>query len=454
MKMKREYLILGYGVSGHDAARLLSMNDIKFTVMDDNPERITTAEALWLKTHGEGIVNADKAAELIQNNAVECVITSPGVAKTHCVLQAAQHSGIAILSELSFAAGFLSGKKIGITGTNGKTSTVHMLYEVLNRQHVVAVKAGNIGNSLSGEAVKMPQSEAYVIEISSFQLEFADTLELEGAIITNIAPDHLGRYKNYEDYIQTKFSILNRVKKNGFAVMPYAVWKSYNPPITKDIRCYLVGEQKKQGMEITADVDGIWMLENNRSKCMLGKNDMKFLGLHMYTNAALVLAANKCMGRDNDCAVDAVRNFNGLPHRIEWVASYNGVNFYNDSKATNPDASERALECFLDKSVVLILGGQDKKCSLEGLKNLICRCVKHLVLIGESKPIYQQYFNGIVPYDCADTLEEAVWSAYGHAKTGEIVLLSPACASFDMFTGFEERGNEFKRFVQQLINQK
>lgn len=449
MKENDCYLILGFGVSGQSTAKMLASKKIPFFVYDDNP--LSDKNETWIKQLNCGFGDLTKSAEQINSGSINALIVSPGVALNHPLITEAKEKKISVWGELEFASQFIKGKLIGITGTNGKTSTVEMLAQMLNNSGIKTKTAGNIGYALSEAVTRQDNAEVYVLELSSYQLELSDKLHLDGAVITNVTPDHCDRYECFDDYVSAKLNIGICLKENGFFI-----YQDRDSDIYKKIRgdkklantCYIC-DKKTNFSYFFADKNGLWFKKQNEWEVILKPDELLFKGVHMLENSAMAGTAAILSGADFDSIVDTIRSFKGLPHRIEFVAEKNGIAFYNDSKATNPNAVVKALESF-SNNILLILGGQDKGADLSELKNKVTSKVKTLILIGESSGYYEKYFHGSADMIKVESMNDALQQAFDSASLGDTVLLSPACASFDMYKNYAQRGDDFKNSVKIL----
>ncbi len=449
MKEKNCYLVLGFGVSGKSTTKMLASKKIPFFVYDDNP--LSDKNKTWIKELNCEFGDLTKSTEQINSGEINALIVSPGIALNHPLITEAKEKKIPVWGELEFASQFIKGKLIGITGTNVKTSTLEMLAQMLNNSGIKAKTAGNIGYALSEAVTNQDDTEVYVLELSSYQLELSDKLNLDGAVITNVTPDHCDRYECFDDYLSAKLNICTRLKENGFFI-----YQDRDLDIYKKIRgdkklanAFYICDKKTNFSYFFADKNGLWFNKRNKWEVILKPDELLFKGVHMLENSAMAATSAILCGADFDSIISTIRSFKGLPHRIEFVAEKNGVSFYNDSKATNPDAVVKALESF-SNDILLILGGQDKGADLSELKNRVTAKVKTLILIGESSDYYEKYFHGSADVIKAESMNDAIQQAFDSASLGDTVLLSPAGASFDMYKNYTQRGDDFKNSVKIL----
>ena len=449
---KKKYLILGYGVSGRAAAKLCAAGKIPFCVVERDPSVLSSDDNVFLEKSGAGISSEDAFLFDLDPEDFEGLIVSPGVDPSHKVIKWAEDNRISVLSEIGFAFSFLKGIKIGVTGTNGKTTTVTLLAEIFKNAGKKAVGAGNIGTALSEFALTDNQPDLIVMELSSYQLERFDGCMLDGAIMTNVSSDHCERYNSFNDYVKAKLNIETNLKKGAYFICMETDSRFYlelkNQTDVPENWCVI---DTKLGLRNSfyADETGLWFKKDSGWELVINKNEFNLVGKHMFTNCAMAAQAAYFSGVGLNDIISTIKKFKGLQHRLEKVDSINGITFFNDSKATNVDAVVKALSNF-DKPIVLILGGQDKGSDLTELKNVVDQKVTIAVLIGESTEYYEKVFSECAGIIKADNMEDAVLKAYNNAKPGDIVLLSPACASFDMYDNFEHRGNEFIKAVKKI----
>ena len=381
----------------------------------------------------------------------DLIVLSPGVPTDIEPLQAAREAGVHIIGEIEFASHFLAGKVVGVTGANGKTTTTTLIGEMHGRAgHNVEV-AGNIGRPLVDSVrCNLDQTEMlYIIELSSFQLESIDTFRCDIALVLNLTPDHQDRYPDFQSYVEAKRRILLNQRSADIAVL------NYDDPITNEMQEHARGkvcffsrkEDLAQGVFIR---DGsVFIRWGEEETELLPIDEIRLRGDHNIEN---VLAAT-CAGFFSDVPLEVMaetaRKFSGVEHRLEWVANYNGVDYYNDSKATNVVSTEKAVLSF-NRPIVLIMGGLDKAGYFAQLARMVEEKVHCLILIGEAAERISTCLEGTTLIIEAESMEEAVSIANKNAVDGDVVILSPGCASFDMFEDFEYRGACFKRAVSSL----
>ncbi|HMU43949.1 MAG TPA: UDP-N-acetylmuramoyl-L-alanine--D-glutamate ligase [Ignavibacteriaceae bacterium] len=378
------------------------------------------------------------------------MVVSPGVPSDSIVVKKAKEKKIKIISEIELAAAFCKGHIIAITGTNGKTTTTTLCGYVFNHCGKKTFTAGNIGLAFSEIALDVNVDEFVALEVSSFQLDFIDKFKPKVAIILNITPDHLNRYENkYENYAFSKLKIFENQNHSDFLIMNKD---------SKDLMKFF----KSSGSVIinfsttTKMSDGCWLDDETVSFQLSGyekfncrRNDISLPGEHNLSNTMAVICAAKIFGLNSAKIIEALKLFKGVEHRLEFVREIDGVKYINDSKGTNVDSVWFALRSF-DSPIFLILGGQDKGNDYNQIKDLVIQNVKKIFAIGSSAEKVFNFFHAFVKVEIKESLQSAVLSANQEAREGEIVLLSPACASFDMFDNYEHRGRVFKEAVFNL----
>lgn len=411
-------LIIGLGVSGRSAAKLLLDNQVVVTAIDSRADE--------LRKDKEVRSLIDKGVELFSSESSLCiqsfdlVVISPGVALCHPVVVAARKWGIEVIGEIELACRFVSQSIIGVTGTNGKTTVTQMVGHVLNACGKPAQVLGNGGIPLSSAVLKL-ENEIVVCELSSFQLETMTCRAIDVGAILNITPDHLDRYQDMETYACAKLRLLKCMKPNGKVYVSEQVKKKFH---------YLF-ENIKENIEL---------ISFDRYKRFLNHNEENYF-------AALAICQE--VGVTEQQFEYALKSFQKPAHRVEFVRKHRGVYYFDDSKGTNLDAVIRAVES-MSGPVVLIAGGKNKGIQFDNWRVPFRNKVKAVIAIGEASGYIVNDLNGVIPVVVQSSLQSAVVLASSIAEEGDNVLLSPGCASFDMFKNFEERGNQFKESVWLL----
>ncbi len=377
------------------------------------------------------------------------IITSPGVPTNSPVIQKALEKGIEIYSELEFASYFCKGKIIAITGSNGKTTTTSLVHHLLNSAGKKVYLAGNIGFAFSNVCLDVKEDEFVALEVSSFQLDWNKKFKPFISAITNITPDHLDRYPSFEAYRNAKLSIYKNQDENDYVILNYDDKFSPNEIYNHNVNIIYFSLEKSMNNSIYLEGNNIIFKRNSRIEFSCDKNILQIKGLHNVANAMVAIVAANLSDCSNDDIIKGLSSFDGVEHRLEFVREINGVEYINDSKSTNIDSLYYALKSF-DKPIFLILGGIDKGNDYNIVKDLILEKVKKIYAIGQSADKIFSFFRHDIKVEIKKDLKECVDSAVSEARKGDIVLLSPACASMDMFKNYEERGKVFKEIVNSL----
>ena len=444
----RKVLVVGLARSGEAAARFLKTHGARVTVNDSKPATELTDIAARMKTLGVDLALGGHPEDLFLN--ADLIVVSPGVPMIIAPLAKARETGIEIIGEIELAARFIKGKVVGITGSNGKTTTTTLIGELLKDAGLQTQVGGNIGTALISLVEGSSDDGFSVIELSSFQLEGVSSLHANVAVVTNITPDHMDRYPSFEDYVAAKQRIFLNQNADDVAVL-----NADNPTafaLAKDAsaKVMLFSHQREVDRGVFLRGTSIMYRDGNTERELMQTGDIRLRGLHNIENVMAALAAGMACGADAESMRETIRNFRGVEHRLEWVANINGVDFFNDSKATNVDAAAKAIEAFAG-NLIVILGGRDKDSDYTTLSTLIGQRVKQIVLIGEASDKIQSALDGVKPMLRAGSMHEAVTRSFQIAEKGDTVLLAPACASFDMFDNYEHRGRVFKAEVDRLV---
>jgi len=380
----------------------------------------------------------------------DLIIISPGVPSASKVVLQAKEKKIQILGELEFASRLCRGKIIAITGTNGKTTTTSLMDHVINVSGRKSYAAGNIGAAFSEIVLDVKEDEFVSLEVSSFQLDFNETFNAFISMILNITPDHMNRYDHsLDNYAQAKLSILKNQTREQFFIKNAddKILNQYSQETNAQVKEFSLTHLVKNGACVSGDK--IIYNENGKTLFICNLDDISLPGEHNRANAMAVIIAANCIGLPQEKIIEGLRSFQGVEHRLEFVKEINGVKYINDSKATNVDSVWYALRSF-DEPLFLILGGQDKGNDYDQIKELVEKKVKKIYAIGSSAETVFKYFHAIVKVEIKDSMEACIKAANQDTRDGDIVLLSPACASFDMFENYEHRGRVFKQAVEDL----
>jgi len=377
----------------------------------------------------------------------DLMVVSPGVPSNAEVISNAKNRNIKIISELEFASSFCKANVIGITGTNGKTTTTSLCDYLFNECGVKSYSAGNIGLAFSEIATVAKENEFVSLEISSFQLDLIDQFKPKVAMILNITPDHLNRYENsVEKYALSKLRVFENQDENDFLILnkDSELLNQYFRKAKSNILFFSTRKKVSHGCYLENDV--VKYVRNDIEEFSCKVSDIFIKGEHNIQNAMAVIISAKIFNIDNEKIIEALKSFKGVEHRLELVREIDGVKFINDSKATNVDSVIVALKSF-DEPIFLILGGQDKGNDYSMLDELVRERVKKIYAIGSSAEKVFNYFHGKVKTEIKKDFDEVINTAISEAREGDVVLLSPACASFDMFDNYEHRGKVFKQIV-------
>ena len=452
--MNEKIMIIGGGRSGIAAASFLKKKHIDCCVYD-----IKTFEEL--KAQGFGIENIanQPGIEFILGREIEKsdlyqttkMVVSPGVPLEAPPVIMAKELNIPIESEVEFAFSFCKGKIIGVTGTNGKTTVTSLLGSIFKEFQAETYVGGNIGDAFINYAEKGSSSSTYILELSSFQLALAQHFKPDVAVFTNITPDHLDRHKTMENYILAKTNIFRNQTSEDYLILNYddLTVRSFKDKSLSKTLYYTATDNDKCNAYLKDE--SIYIKIADEAKILLSRADLKLYGLHNVANIMAATLAAIVSGVDILTVQNAIKDFSPVENRIEYVDTVKGVDFINDSKGTNPEATMIAIEA-MTKPIILFLGGKDKQSDFDALFQLISQKVKHTIILGEtaSKIISSAEAAGYKNYTKVENYHEGMKKAVELAVPGDVVLLSPACASWDMFESYEQRGKLFKKLVKDL----
>lgn len=438
----KSVLVLGAGLSGVAASRLLTAKEAKVTLIDDR-ELVNVLENI--RELG-GVPSSVEIQHGISDKSLakaELIILSPGIPLSHPAITAAKMKRIPILNEIDLAATYLPPCKIvGVTGSNGKSTTTSILGSIVKEVDQYAFVGGNLGTPLCSIVLNKIHPSIIIIELSSFQLEIISVLKLDAAIITNLSPDHLDRYDTVLDYYQTKAKIINLLRPNGTLILNFGdansmIHLTKNQPI------------KRLDFNVPASVNGIAITEGELkfktdfANIQINIDPEKFLGPRNHQNVAAAVAAAIVLGIPEKKIAAGLKNYQAIPHRLETLGFINQVRWVNDSKATNVESAIAAVNNFAH-GIHLILGGVGKKSSYEPLKQACFGRVKTIYAIGADAELIMKSF---ADFNCisANDLTSAAQLAYKNAQPNDVILLAPACASYDQFKNFAHRGDTFRQ---------
>lgn len=440
-------VILGAAESGVGAAILARKHYLEVFVSDSGIIKPKYKEMLDM--HGISY-EEEKHTESLILNAKE-VIKSPGIPEKATIVKAIRNKGINIISEIEFAGRFTSAKKICITGSNGKTTTSSILYYMMKKAGMNVGLAGNIGQSFAMQ-VATEEFDYYVLEISSFQLDGMYDFKADIAILLNITPDHLDRYDyNLQNYVDSKFRIVQNLSEENFFIFcsddEITIKELEKIVLTAQRLPFSIKHINKPGAFVENDLFKINYHDNDFSMSL---EDLSLRGKHNIYNSMAAGIAGRVLDIRKENIRECLTDFQGVEHRLEPVLKIHGIEFINDSKATNVNSAWYALES-INSQIIWIAGGQDKGNDYSELIDLVKQKVKGIVCLGVDNTKIVSTFSDIVRVIVqTDSMEDAVSSAYKLASNGETVLLSPACASFDLFENYEDRGRQFKDRVREL----
>ncbi len=442
----RKVAVVGLARSGIAAANFLLARGAAVTVVDSKPAEALAGALQQLAGRVGTRLGPHRDDALVD---MELVVLSPGVPPEIPPVREARGQGIPVWSEVELAWRFLPGRFVGVTGSNGKTTTTALLAAILASSGFDTVAAGNIGTPLSRFLLERELSEerVYVVELSSFQLETVDAFRCEVGLLLNLSPDHLDRYPDVESYYGAKLRLFLNQRSTDSAVVRADLAERVARVTPARILPFSSVPLDGDGAMVEGDL--IRLRLGGRGRKLMKVSEVPLKGRHNLENVLAAILAARLMGAAPDRLRRGVRSFRGVEHRIEFVSEIDGVRYYNDSKATNVDSTARAFESF-EQPIVAIMGGLDKGGDFSTLRRLVRERVKSLVLIGKAAGKLEAALGDCAVTRRAGDLREAVALATGMAKSGDVVLLSPACASFDMFTDFEDRGRIFKRLVREL----
>ncbi|MFN2510147.1 MAG: UDP-N-acetylmuramoyl-L-alanine--D-glutamate ligase [Pyrinomonadaceae bacterium] len=446
----KKVLVIGAARSGIACAKFLAARGATVALNDEKPIEKWIPEAIGLKDEGVGCLSGETPSWLLDN--IDLVVVSPGVPVKSIPIRYAERAGAEIIGEVELASRFLKGRMVAITGTNGKTTTTALTGELLKDAGLPVQVGGNIGTPLITLVESSTDEGWTVVELSSYQLETIQEFHPAVAVVLNVTPNHMDRYEAFTDYAAAKHRIFMNQEPGDVAILngDDQVVSSWANGLRAHVVTFSVQRELPEGLFLRGR--DLVSRTPGGERTLMKRDEMKLRGLHNVENVLAALSAGLACGASPESMRDTVRRFEPVEHRLELVAEIRGVKFYNDSKATSVDATVKALEAFRDDAgkVVLILGGRGKKAPYAPLAKLVREHVRQLVLIGEDAETIANELGEYAPSQQAIDMQEAIRISFQSAQPGDIVLLAPACASFDMFESFEQRGKVFKSEVQSL----
>ena len=439
----KRVVVAGAGRSGRAAAELLAEHGARVTLTDVLP----LADAADLAARGIAIETGPHRADLFMT--ADLVVLSPGVPPSQPVIQAARLAGVPVIGEVELASRWLAGRMVAITGTKGKSTTSTLTARILQQGGFDAPAGGNLGTALSAHVARSTPSTLHVVEVSSFQLETTDTFHPWISVLLNLSPDHLDRHASFDEYTAAKARV--------FANQTPEDWAVINADDPAALALARNGRARRLDFALDATVtDGVTVQGGDivrrtgaRVMPLVPLSSVKLPGRHLLADVLAAVAVGSVAGVPPAAMRGAVEGFGGLEHALERVAEIGGVRFVNDSKATNIASAKRSLESF-ESGVVVILGGRFKGGRFEDLRDAVRARATGVIAIGEAAPLVRQALADLVPVEDAGSMPEAVAQAAALARPGGVVLLAPACSSFDMFADYADRGRQFKEAVAAL----
>lgn len=454
----KKVLIVGFGISGTSVAKYMCKQGAKVTVIDHKQKQ-------ELSEHIDACGDLKIEFEFGKHNpktfeAAELIVVSPGIPLNSKFLDEARARNIPITSEIEIAIASIKEPIIAVTGTNGKTTTTSLIGEMFKAEGKTAFVGGNIGKALLDYVTEGTKADFVIAELSSFQLEMSEKLVPAVAVFTNLEEDHLDRYGDMATYTAAKKKLLKACDRNSFVVLNFD-----NPNIARfkdENHGRLMWFTKKNPMTIGGSFaeEFFGTYYDSRTKRIVSKvtgkeevydlTQYRLFGEHNRENLMAAICAARAVGVGHAAIQTVINTFKGCPHRLEFIRKKDGVFFFNDSKGTNVMSVQKSLAAFSTNPIILIAGGKDKNADFTPLVELVKRKCKILILIGEAKEKINRAIGDFAETYLVGTFEEAILLSYQKSRSGDIILLSPGCASYDMFKNYEERGDYFKKLVTQL----
>lgn len=443
--MSNKALVIRAGKSGINAAKLLMAHGYEVAVFDGN---VSADKSKIQESIGNvEVFLGDMSEEVIAT--FDMAVVSPGVPLDNLIVKKINDANVKLIGEIELGYIYEKGSVVAITGTNGKTTTTTLVGDIIKRWKSNTIVAGNIGFPYTNEVIKSENDSISIIEISSFQLETIDTFHAKVAAILNITPDHLDRHKTMETYAEAKFNVTKNQTADDFVILNFddERLREFAKRCTSHVLWF--GRVNKPDTGYYYKDRVIYRIYEDREEEILNVDDINLIGDHNYENVMAALAIAEAAGVPSDITIDVTKNFHAVEHRIEKVDTIDGVVYYNDSKGTNTDASIKAIKA-MSRPTLLIAGGYDKNSPYDDFIESFDGKIKELVLIGATAEKIKACAleHGFTNIKMADSLEEAVSICKADSENGDAVLLSPACASWDMFKSYEQRGRLFKDLVK------
>lgn len=444
----KNILILGLGVTGVSTVKALNKLKANIIIADTKKEEELKE---YLDEIKEYSIEYYLGTNMVPLDNIDLIIKSPGIPLNIPLIEKANELNIEVITDIELAYRLMHSPIIAITGTNGKTTTTIIVGEFFKKAGYDTHVTGNIGKGILWDAVNSKDEDIFVVETSSFQLDSTKKFKPKVSLIINITPDHLNWHKSYENYINAKKKIFINQDKNDFTILNYddPILRKMESQVKSKLIWFSVNEELEKGVYLKGD--NIIINDGIKEISVMSYKDIKIPGKHNLENALASISVGWAMGLEPNIMAEVLKEFQGVEHRIEYVDTIDGIDFYNDSKGTNPDASIKAIEA-LNAPLILIAGGMDKGTEFDDFIKSFDNKVKALILLGETKEKIKETaikydFNNIY---IVESMKEAVNRGYEIGEKGDKVLLSPACASWDMYKSFEERGYYFKKAVRSL----
>ncbi len=445
----KSVVVAGLGRTGMSVALFLKRRGARVAVVDSSAGSELAEKAESLVKMGIRVELGSHNPDIFENAGL--VVLSPGVPHTIEPVKRAAERGIPVIGEIELASKFIKEPVVAISGTNGKTTVTTLAGKMLEESGLNVFVGGNIGNPLIDYVDSKKKAEIIVAEISSFQLDTIATFRPRISVLLNITEDHLDRYDDFSAYAKSKGRIFENQKDGDICIFNAA--DRHICAMKGDIKCkkmpFAGGEHLKNHKEYAEILNDRIDFNTDKGAFSLCFSEIGIPGRHNIENVAAAALASFAAGGSEAGIRSALKNFRGLPHRIEHVAVVSGTEYYDDSKATTVDSVAKALEVF-KSPVILIMGGRNKGSNFDLLKNTVAKHVKKLIVLGEAREAITASLGNLVETVSAESMEDSVKLAHDSAKPGDIVLLSPACSSFDMFTSYSHRGEVFRRAVERL----
>jgi len=446
MYLKKEiFLVVGLGKSGLSCAKFILNSKAKCYFYEEN-QTIKEKNEEYIKSLGGEFVSKEELENVIQK--ITILVLSPGVPIDCYIAKLARQYKKRIIGELELGGEFIKNPIIAITGTNGKTTSTYLLEHILNKAGLVAYAVGNVGTPITSIIDSVSSESVLVAEVSSYQLETCNRLMPHIGVVLNVTPDHLSRHYTMENYVSLKCKLLNNLRESEFAVLNY-----------DDINCREMKNKTRANViyfSTKEKVDGAYIIDDKifyKNEEVLNVENITLKGEHNLSNVLAIVSICKILDIKNEVINIALSSFKGAKHRLELVNEINQIYFYNDSKSTNPDSTIKAIEA-IKNNKILLLGGREKNVDYSSMFNYIkLNSVKEIVLFGEARFSFYELTKKLQIKNVHFTkkLKDAVKLSYSLASQGEVVLLSPACSSYDEYNNYEERGEDFINAVNELL---